>query len=171
MRRVLAILTLAALGAVAASADFDGAFAPSLWTLSPGAGSGTLSATRMSITGSDAGVGGDKQYSITPAGGPHVVSFSWTYTGFDSSPGYDSAYYSINGAKTTLPGTSTTFGGASVSGSVGPLTIPAGRSFALGVNSVDGIFGPGVLNVEKWVPEPGTLSLLALGALAAIRRR
>lgn len=157
---VLAIGLFAFVGV--AQADFTGPYAPGNWTWFDNAsGTGTLDATTMFIIGGDAGMAGYSEYNIAvPAGG--TLDFDWSYFSVDD-PGYDWGYYSVNGVQTMLADTSPASGNASV-------PVMAGDVFALGVETSDGGWGPGELTVTNFIPEPASLALLALGALALRRR-
>lgn len=160
MRKLFALAAVAALTGVAA-ADFSGVYAPANWTFSTtGDGSGSLNATTMVVTGNDNGFFGLSAYSIV-ADGP--VSFDWSYSSLDYGV-FDLGVYRVNGVETILADNN---GGA---GSIA-LNLNAGDVLELGVFSTDGVFGAGTLTVTNFIPEPTSLSLLALGALAAFRRR
>lgn len=161
MRRLLALSLVAATSA-AALADFTVAN----WTFSNGGGGGTgaLTPTQMDIFGNNSGGSGIKTtYSSTSEAGN--VSFNWSYDSTDTST-WDYGYYAINGVETVLA-----YNNTQGSGSIGPIVINPGDTLTFGVHSVDGAIGAGNLHITKYVPEPTSLVLLALGALAAIRRR
>jgi len=124
-----------------------------------------------------------------------MVSYTTVDTGY--TPAFDSPYISVNGAgygmneNGTLvagltPGSGTQNGYGNVGEGDGQasnvhysLTVPNGcltqQRLAFGVDSADNLFGPGILTLDNvtsdCVPEPTTVGLLALGALALIRRR
>lgn len=162
MRRLLALSLVAATSA-AALADFTVAN----WTFSNGGGGGTgaLSPTQMDIFGNNSGGSGIKTTYTSTKEGPGNISFNWAYDSTDTST-WDYGYYAINGVETIIA-TNATQG----SGSLGPIALGAGDTLTFGVHSVDGAIGAGNLHITKYVPEPTSLVLLALGALAAIRRR
>ena len=94
-----------------------------------------------------------------------LLSFDYLYESTDFA---DHSFYRVNG------GERETFTDA-----VGPLTgsimvmLEAGDTFDLGVWSVDSLYDQGHLTITNFcqVPEPSAFVLLALGALAIIRRR
>lgn len=166
MRGIVSLLTIAVFGTAMAS-GVAGPLGADWTAATPAGGSVSISTSAIDITGGDIGVAGDATATTTGLGGQSGIGFSYDWVSLNSTAGFDTAFYSINGAKTTLPGTT----GPAFSGSVSGLSVPAAGSLAVGVTTLDGIFGPGVLNTSKWVPEPASLSVLALGVLAALRRR
>lgn len=168
-----AVAGAAAMGTTAtAYADFSGPYDHANWTFIPaGDASFTPTLTTLQLVGSDSGVGGTAGYLIA-ADANGVVSFDWNYSSSDVG-GWDYGGFYLNGVFTTLAFNSTQ-GAGNFSTNVN-----AGDVFGFWVHSVDGGFGPGVLDVSNFsapvaVPEPGTLGLLALGTLGGalgFRRR
>jgi hypothetical protein len=168
-----AVAGAAAMGATATvEADFVGPYDHSNWTFTPaGDGSTVTSTTNLTLIGSNNGVAGTSTYTIAAAASG-TVSFDWSYSSSDVA-NWDYGGFYLNGVFTTLAFNSTQ-GGGSFSTSVG-----SGDTFGFWVHSRDGSFGPGVLDVSNFngplaIPEPGTLGLLALGAVAGslgFRRR
>ena len=162
---ILLASTSAAFGA------FAGAYAPENWTFysdgGSSAGYGALTETAMTVTGIDGDPGyldGLAYYVLTITKND-TVSFHYDFTTEDIHPDdwADRAFYMLNGNVTYL-----TWWPASGDASV---VVTLGDEFALGVWSEDGLWGAGELLVTSFVPEPGGLALLAVGALAALRRR
>jgi hypothetical protein len=155
----------------AASAQFTGAYAPGSWTVTGAGGAASAvfagDGSRLTMTGHDEGFGG-QQINVTHAVvGSGTWSFDWTYSSINSD-GFDEAYYTINGVQTFLS-SGDDFGPSFGSVSVG---VVAGDVIGWRVTTVDGVFGPGVLNIENFeIPGPGALALLGLAGLARSRRR
>jgi hypothetical protein len=147
------------------NAQFTGPYAPDTWTVA-GTGSAVfaLDGGSLIITGPDLRVvdlGIDVTHSVVAAG---TWTFDWQYTTVNST-GFDHAYYLINGIATELAGD---FRGS------GRESIPVGAGDIIGwrVDTVAGLFGPGVLTVTGFqIPAPATLALLGLASLCRGRRR
>jgi hypothetical protein len=153
-----------------ASAQFTGYYAHP-WTFattnpnSDASWSGTT--TSLTITGHNAGSGGDTaSYTITaPLSG--MVTFDWGYSSTDTGD-WDRGGYMINGVKTVLANNANQGTGS------GSFMVNAGDIFGFYVESVDGGFGPGILTITNFaapVPEPATLAVVGLGLAAVARRR
>lgn len=168
-------LILAAAPAYADSTGFTGFYAPDTWTIT-GAGLGGAAAVfaddgnELTITGFDGGFGSDTDVT-------HVVvadgnwSFQWSYFSFDAERNFDVAYYLINGNPVYL--SSAGIPGQPTTGSVA-LSVEAGDFIGWRVDSLDGIFGAGVLTITDFrapVPNPVAFALLGLATLPRARRR
>jgi hypothetical protein len=168
-------------------------------------GSAVFGGGTATVTGPDGGAGpgyveifqdlGDNQTNIPDKLiSFDLVSYSTVDVGF--TPAYDSPYVSVNGQawglnsnETLVPGLipgSGTANGYSDLGIIGQgsnlhyeLLVPGGCindvRLALGVDSRDNGFGPGVATFDnvmsECVPEPTTAALLLFGTAALIRRR
>ncbi len=105
-------------------------------------------------------------------GASDAVSFHWTYSTADVSPGYDIFGVLVDGVATILsdPG-----GPLSQSGD---FAFTSANSFGFFVNCTDCVGGAATASVSAFqaavVPEPGTVTLVFVGAailFAAVRRR
>ena len=145
--------------------DFTGPYAPGNWTFTntPSGTSGSLNTSgapaSITLISGNSGVAGNTDLLIS-ALGTGTWSFSWSYSTADWDWGWDPAYYGLNGSYTALHG----------SGSAN-LSIAAGDVIGYRIGTSDGSFGSGSLTIRDFaapddtaVPEPSTLSLLALGA-------
>jgi PEP-CTERM motif-containing protein len=169
------------------------------WSTAGTGGSTNLGGGNAVITGPDGGAGGgfvEIWQEVNAAGGDVTVSFDVvTYSTIDIgyTPAFDSAYVSINANSfginedgSTNPGLVPGSGGQDGYGNLSEgdgfgsnisveLTAPGTNPLriALGVDTVDNLFGPAVLTVDNVVvtPEPTTAAMLALGAAALLRRR
>jgi MYXO-CTERM domain-containing protein len=167
MRQAIAILAVAGAAGVA-SAQFEGPYDPANWTIFDNAdGSAVFGGTStLTITTGDNLVGGDTTATILAAAGG-TWSFDWAYSSNDSGD-FDQAGYILNGvfnqlAQNDMPG----------SGSVS-IGVNAGDEIGFYGTTLDGAFGPGVLEISNFdapVPTPGAMALLGLGGLALTRRR
>ncbi|MEZ4800802.1 MAG: hypothetical protein R2809_13705 [Flavobacteriales bacterium] len=87
------------------------------------------------------------------------ISFDWTFEAGDSGVGsedpafYDPFGYWINGEFTAI---SNVYGADNQSGSYS-IIVPAGSIFALGINSVDDIEGPGIVEISNLSVEASAL--------------
>lgn len=192
MKRALAI-TMAIAGLAAAgdaSANFVGFFSPATWTTTvsgnltgAAGGSAVFTTSTLTLTGGNAASpppGGDTPACTTGTyafPGPCQVSatnthiftpfvFDWTYTTLDSAgPAGDIFGMLINGVRIQLsdPG-----GPLSQTGHV--VTSAPTTSFGFYVNCTDCIGGAATATISNFsaalVPEPGTIALLGLGAIA-----
>jgi len=161
----------------AADASFIGFYDPANWTFSNSAGGDGFVDTSgapasVFVQGADnfgSATNNNSDYTIAVAASGNW-SFSWAYTRFDSLPYYDFGGYLLNGVFTSLA-TNTS------SGAVGSIAVNAGDLIGFRVNCTDCGFGPGRITISNFeapeIPEPATLSLMALGmaGLAAARRR
>lgn len=160
-------LTTAAGLALAANAN-AGTFGGWDWTLNDTAGgSGTVDMSGLSVTGGDAGSAGQTYFSTT-AVGDQTVEFDWSYTSVDYGD-FDFAFYIVNGATTTLA-----INDDSPASGTDSFSVSDGDTFGFGVETVDGVFGAGSLDVTSIsppIPTPGALTLFGVAGLAAARRR
>lgn len=170
------LILLASTGS--ASAAFAGAYAPEYWTFYSdgdgcgGTGAGELYPDLMIVEGVDCETGHCTlclAYYLLMAPADATLSFHYLFTSTDSDAWnyVDRAFYMLNGELTFL-----TWIPASGDDSV---VVAEGDAFALGVWTEDGLGGSAELRVTNFEvtapPEPGSLVLLAAGALAAMRRR
>lgn len=173
MKKSLFVAAMAgtAFAAPVLGAGFVGDYAPANWTLSQGNANGFVQqhdASTLILVGGNNGSGGfgytDLLIQVAQTG---FISFDWAYDSADD-PGWDASLYFSDGTGFVLlsdiPGTS---------GSVLTVAVNAGDFFAFSIETVDNTFGPGILTVTNFsfVPAPGAVGLLALGGLAAVRRR
>ncbi|TVQ77894.1 MAG: PEP-CTERM sorting domain-containing protein [Phycisphaeraceae bacterium] len=173
MKKSLFVAAIAgtALAAPVLGAGFVGDYAPANWSLDLFNSNGFVQqhdANTLVLVGSDNGSGGfgyiDIFIGVAQTG---FISFDWAYDSVDD-PGFDSSLYFSDGSGFVLlssnPGDS---------GSILNLPVTAGDFFAFSVETADNLFGPGVLTVTNFsfIPAPGAAGLLALGGLAAVRRR
>lgn len=162
----LAILAVCAC-ATTALADFDGPYAPENWTLvNPADSLGTLNASTMYIQGINSSFSAPapfETYYGIKAAADETLTFDWEF-GTTAFPDGDWFYYEINGNKTVV----TSSPGA------GSLSIPVSFNddVVLGVESADNLWGYGHVTISnfQYIPEPATLMLLGLSALALRRR-
>ncbi|MFN7325033.1 MAG: hypothetical protein ACK5SQ_00470, partial [Chitinophagales bacterium] len=120
---------------------FENYFETGNWAFSS-TGDGSIDVTNapnsIELTGNDNGVAGNTQLCITAPEALTVV-FNWNFQTTDG-PLFDPFGYSIDGVFTQLTNNS----GPQTQTGVVTLPILAGQSFCFVVNSLDGIFGPGV---------------------------
>jgi len=165
MKKASALIAVAGLAGTAAATGLEvGDFSWTLNNADGGTGSVDNGNNSLSVTGPDNSFAGETTLTTTaPTDG--TISADYLYTSIDS-PGFDFGFYEVNGANTNF---------ASASGDAGSITfaVSAGDSFGFGVETVDGIFGPGVVNISnfRFIPAPSSLALLGLGGLVASRRR
>lgn len=165
----------------AANAAFVGPYDVANWTPATNGGDGSVDTSgapgSITLNGSNSGGGGGSNFFIDfaiAALANGFVTFDWAYSSSDFSSGYDFGSFLFNGTPTTL---------ATVNGTNGSfaVAVTAGDVFGFRVLATDDQFGRGFLTISNFdapagpsdVPEPTTLSLLALGAagLALTRRR
>lgn len=169
-----AACALAACGA--AQGDFSGPYAPDLWTFTTEAGGfiDKHTADTLILVGGDSGFGGDTDLTITALAGG-LWTFNWQFVGNCgdiggiASAGFDSGYYLINGIPHFLGSDGYPPGINKVS-----VAIEAGDVIGFRVETVDGIFGPGVLTITNFnapVPGPGAIGLLSPLLIPHRRRR
>jgi len=124
----------------------------------------------ITLTGGSTGNGfGTTDFTIAaPVSG--MLSFNWNYTSSDTGT-YDGFNFLLNGSPTLLA-TNDTQGSGTFT-----ISLNAGDVFGFEIYSQDNLFGPGVVTISSFtapVPEPSTISLLALGAVGVgilLRRR
>ena len=180
-RRLLSYAALPAafvLSGGAANAAFVGPYDVANWTAFTN-GDGSVSTAgapgSIDLTGSGNGsIGGPSAVSdfTVVAIATGFVTFDWSYVTSDSV-GYDLGSFLLNGVATTFA-----FNTASGSST---FAVNIGDTFGFRVLATDNALGRGFLNISNFdahggtsdIPEPTTLSLLALGAegLALTRRR
>ncbi len=117
------------------------------WSLSTGGtdGTGTIAGGgfgTMTITGGNNGIAGDTEYEYFASQGM-VVQAQVDYTSTDSAC-WDSAYYVVNGVKTTIA-CNDQAGGYNVT-----FHVNADDFFGFGVNTVDGFAGAGVATIRRF---------------------
>ncbi len=158
-----------------AQADFTGYYDHSNWTFATGSDAAVTGATStfLEITGANGNFADVATYTIA-AQASGLVSFHFNYSSSDTG-NWDNAGFYLNGSLIQLvnnagQGSSFTFS----------TTVNAGDIIGFFVRSVDGAFGPGILQVDNFVgpttviPEPSAALLLALGTVGgtlAMRRR
>lgn len=161
--RLLVIAALTFAITPMALADFDGEYAPGNWSFyTDSSGTGTLDALEMHLLGIDDGSLGYTEYYIT-ADVTATVTFDWEFL-TDDTTGNEFAFFAIDFSEQTL---------ANAGGQSGSFSqvIYDGDVFELGVYTTNGTHGPGELRITNFVfPEPSSLALLAVGALALRRR-
>lgn len=158
--------------AAVAQADFTGYYDHANWVFTQlNGGNGyidTATDSTLVMVGGDDGSGNssDDYYTIT-AEADGMFSFDWVYNSEDD-PGFDAGYYYVN----------TYIYLSSTDGESGSISVPvlAGDVIGFNVYSVDQVFGPGVLTITNFsgptaVPEPASMAVLGLGALALAKKR
>jgi hypothetical protein len=173
-----ALFALLAGAAQADLLDFQGAFDPSLWTLTNidtdgSVNTGGAPASVFVVGGNDEvnGAGGQTTWTIAaPEAG--TVAFNWEYLTVDfyADPSYDPAGYILNGVLTKL---SDDLGGASQSGAAN-FAVALGDVFGFYVATEDNLEGRAFLTLSSFsltsepsgdIPEPTTLVLVGLPLL------
>ena len=135
------------LGNAAASADFEGPFAPSQWTFQGSASGNSLTSSQLQIISKDGSIGfHSASYSVNVPGNISSINFTYNYSTVDiDDSGWDMAKYSVNGVVTDfVPGNIT-----SQSGTIS-LTNVSGTSFAIIQDSLDGILGSGTITITNF---------------------
>lgn len=167
MASVLAVVAGAAFAGVAA-ADFSGDYAPGNWTFQTNQNGFVAQhdASTLVLVGPNDGsftFGWSDLYLVVPQAGS--ISFDWSYSSVDD-PGFDAGFFIAN----SFFFLSDTDGD---SGSVSGVTVNIGDFFGYSVETVDSVFGAGVLTITNfsYVPAPGALAVLGLAGFAARRRR
>jgi hypothetical protein len=91
------------------------------------------------IQGADYGTPDKNNYISFTANQTQTISFSWNYTTNDSDAHFDPFFYSINNVSTKIPIFDS---GSNNSGSgIKSITITAGQTIILGINTLDGVGG------------------------------
>ncbi len=176
----LAILGVVAVGSPASAASmFSGPYAPANWTLtnSPGTIDGSVNTGgapgSITLTGGNNGIGGFTEYTTTAAASG-MVSFNWLFDGEPvggiTGPQFDPSGYVLNGVFTQF----TDNNGPEVQNGFISFNVNAGDTFGFRVNTIDGIFGPGILTISNFdapTPEPATMAVFGLMAAGAYVRR
>lgn len=165
---VLALIAGVALASTASASGFTGDYAPANWTFQTNQNGFVAQhdASTLVLVGPDNGsfaFGFSDIFVVVPQSGS--ISFDWSYTSNDD-PGFDAGFYIAN----SFFFLSDTDG---QSGSVSGVTVNVGDLFGFSVETIDSLFGPGVLTITNfsYVPAPGSLAILGLAGLAARRRR
>ncbi len=156
--------------AMPAEAGFIGPYSLSEWSLVNvnGKGSVTTPDGGMSIVlsgpNNGSGLGGSTEV-ISPATGPALVQFDWSYSTLDD-PGFELAGYFVGAQFFELSSTDGDFG-------IGSISATAGQDFGFAIVTVDNTGAPGILTISNFdvvqrsdadnTPEPGTLTLLPVG--------
>lgn len=179
---VLALVVMASTFAAADDIGFTGNYSAGNWSFfntGSSGGSGSITASTMTITGNDSGCwpcygSGTTGFTATAAYSA-TISFNWSFTTFDSDgSGFDFPFYITINGNTYFSQSGPTTQNGTISFSVN-----AGDVFGFGVYSVDQAFGPGVLTITNFkstaqVPEPATLFLMGtglVGAAGTLRKR
>lgn len=152
------------------NAEFVGPYAPELWSFAPGPGGSIESHTadELVMLSGDTGVPGDTVITID-ATATGMWSFDWEFRATIGSPGFDAAYYLINGTRYFLAEIGGNWGNGSVH-----VQVQQDDSIGFLIDSIDGIFGPGILTITNFnapVPGPGAVAVFLPLLLAARRRR
>ena len=148
-----------------AAAQFDGPYDPAGWTFTDDAG-GSFSndGTTLILTRGDVSFGGNTDYTIMAAGSGDW-SFSWNYSSADYGS-FDSGGYLLNGVYTMVADNDN-----QGSGSVN-VAVNFGDTIGYRVETLDGVFGAGVLTVNKFdAPVPGPAAAALLGVAGLLGRR
>ena len=147
-----------------ATAQFEGPYDPANWTFtSPVGGSFSNDGTTLVLTGGDISIGGDTDYTIMAAASGDW-SFNWNYSSVDYGS-FDTSGYLLNGQYVVL---------GVQDGDGGKSTIPVtfGDTIGYRVETLDGVFGAGVLTVNKFdAPVPGPAAAALLGVAGLLGRR
>lgn len=151
MKIILCILIL--LNSLFVSAQFQGDYDVSNWTLTNQNGNGTIVTTdapnSITLIGTDGLSGsGNTNYEITiPA--TTSITFDWSYTTTDGAS-YDYPNIIINnGVPVRLTGYNTS-GGSTQSGTM-TVDVEAEDTFAFNMYSTDNIFGPGSVTISSFI--------------------
>jgi hypothetical protein len=149
-------IALVLMGQSAASADFEGPFAPANWTFSGDAASNSLSSTQMQITSLDRTLGQPKfgtetssSYSISVPYFVAELSFSYSYTTNDvNGSNFDMAQYGVGGAATNLVQVNPNQG-YTESGTVSLAGI-GGQTFSIIQNALDTKLGSATITITNF---------------------
>ncbi len=168
--KIEAIICAAGMAALAPSAagQFVGPYDHANWIFNAngGDGSAVTTPTSLLLTGNDAGGANISTDYTIAAVGSGSWSFDWKYTSTDTGD-FDTGGYLLNGVYTEL---ADTLGG---SGFVS-ISVNAGDIIGYRAFSVDGVFGPGWLEVSNFtgpVPAPTSMALISVAAMLTCRRR
>lgn len=152
MKKALSFILL--LSSLFASAQFQGAYDVSNWTLSNDLGlNGTVDTSGMpnsfTLTGTEQTDGGDTNYTITIPS-TTLITFDWHYTTTDFGPEYDYPNVVVNGNKFLFDGYDKG-GSTDQSGSM-TVSVYAGDSFAFNIYSTDGCCGAASVTISNFTP-------------------
>lgn len=147
---MIALWGLLAVDAYAQIVGFQGAYAPSSWSLVVSGGNGYVDTSSAPVSvrlvGSDLSGGGNKNTDYTAlAVLSGAVTFSWTYDTVDS-PVWDPFGYVVDGNFIVLTNPS---GGKTQSGVV-TFNVNSGQRFGFRVNTVDDLIGPGRVVISNF---------------------
>jgi hypothetical protein len=150
-KNAFALLAVAGIGATA-QAQFSGDYAPGNWTINDVAGGSVNTAgapASVVLTSGDISIPGDTSFTIAATDNGDF-SFDWQYFSSDSGC-FDVGGYVDSGAKKQLACNQD----SPASGSV-VANICEGQQMGFYVNTLDGIFGPGVLTISNFGHPDGT---------------
>lgn len=153
MKKILFIFSL--FNYFLVSAQFNGNYDVSYWTLTNINGNGSVNATGMPtsfiLIGTDNLTGaGSTFYSVTVDNNTEQISFSWDYTTDDDGPEYDYPRIQINeGTPVTFTGFSSASGVSNQQGTM-TVSVTPGDSFAFEMYSVDGCCGAASVTISDF---------------------
>ena len=165
-KTIFCVGTMLAIGvAGAAHSQFDGPYDPANWTFSGGpGGSFTNNGVTLVLTGGDASLAGNTDYTILAAASG-TWSFDWNYSSTDYGT-FDNGGYLLNGSYVLLADNDTQ-GSGSVS-----IAVNFGDTIGYRVETVDGLFGAGILTINNFdAPIPGPAAVALLGVAGVLGRR